>query len=104
MNTHTRNKNNGSDNMSSAEALVVGAVTGAHDMVDHAADLGHQAIDSAVAVAEPAQAWISEKSDSLMAIQHTALENTRKYIVANPLQSIGIALAAGLLIGRLNSR
>jgi ElaB/YqjD/DUF883 family membrane-anchored ribosome-binding protein len=72
--------------------------------VDQAADVGHQAIDGAVAVAEPAQAWISEKSDSLMAVQRTALDNTRKYIVENPLQSIGIALATGLLIGRLNSR
>lgn len=73
-------------------------------MVDQAADLGHQVIDAAVAAAEPAQAWVSEKADKLIAAQQTARNETRKYIVENPLQSIAIALAAGLLIGRLTSR
>ena len=104
MNTSTRSKNSVADGTGSAEAFVVGAVTSAHDMVDQAADLGHQAIDGAVAAAEPAQAWASEKADTLMVAQRTALDETRKHIVANPLQSIGIALAAGLLIGRLTSR
>jgi ElaB/YqjD/DUF883 family membrane-anchored ribosome-binding protein len=104
MNTSARNKNSIAEHTGSAEAFVVGAVTSAHDVVDQAANLGHQAIDSAVAAAEPAQAWVSEKADTLIAAQHNALDQTRKYIVENPLQSIAIALAAGLLIGRLTSR
>jgi ElaB/YqjD/DUF883 family membrane-anchored ribosome-binding protein len=32
------------------------------------------------------------------------IARTRKYVTANPLQSLGLALAAGYLISRLTAR
>ena len=43
----------------------------------------------------------SKETYTLTASGEKLVERTRKYIVANPLQSFGLALAAGYLISRI---
>jgi ElaB/YqjD/DUF883 family membrane-anchored ribosome-binding protein len=68
--------------------------------VDHAAALGHEAVDSVAAAVKPAEEWINEKTDALLAAPRNALSESREYVAANPLQSMGVALAVGFLLGR----
>ncbi|MBC7917413.1 MAG: hypothetical protein H7Y28_06360 [Rhodoferax sp.] len=101
MDNSSRDKNSISGSVGMVDGRIQEVATSAHGAVDHAANIGHHAIDATVAVAKPADVWISEKSSALMATQRNAVASTRQYIVEHPLQSIGIALAAGLLLGRL---
>ena len=102
MNIPSRTKVNGPEN-NHGSAPLQDIAASAHGVVDQAADMGHEAVDGAVAAVEPAQAWVSEQCDTLAAAQRDAIADAREYIVANPLKSIGIALAAGLVIGRIGS-
>ena len=61
----------------------------------------HGALDQAVDAAAPAAQWMEEHGESLSASGEQLVARTRKYITANPLQSFGLALAAGYLISRL---
>ncbi len=101
MDISSRDKTSASISTGLADGRIQETATSAHEAVDHAAQFGHQAVDKVVGVATPADAWIGEKSDALMAARRTAMANTREYIVAHPLQSVCMAVAAGLLIGRL---
>lgn len=69
--------------------------------IDKAASMAHQAVDKAVGVAAPAADWIAEQGESLKATQKKLLADTCNYVSAHPLQSLGIAIAAGFLIGRV---
>ena len=103
MDIPSRDKNGNSGTPTLADGRIQEVATSAHDAVKYAAEMSHQAVDSAAAAVKPAEMWINEKSEALMATQRTALANTRQYVVTHPLQSVCIALAAGLLIGRLRS-
>ena len=59
------------------------------------------ALDQAVDAAAPAAQWLEEHGEQLTANGEKLAARTRKYISANPLQSFGLALAAGYLISRL---
>jgi ElaB/YqjD/DUF883 family membrane-anchored ribosome-binding protein len=59
------------------------------------------ALDQAVDAAAPAAQWLEEHGEQLSANGEKLAARTRKYIVANPLQSFGLALAAGYLLSRL---
>lgn len=61
----------------------------------------HGALSKVVDNAAPAAQWLEEHGDALTASGGKLLKRTRKYVVANPLQSLGIALSAGYLISRL---
>ena len=58
-------------------------------------------LDQVVDAAAPAAQWMEEHGADLAANSQKLVERTRKYIVANPLQSFGLALAAGYLVSRL---
>lgn len=61
----------------------------------------HGAVDQVAAAAAPAAQWLEEQSETLGASGEKILDSTCKYVAAHPLQSLGLALAAGYLISRL---
>lgn len=70
-----------------------------HPAVDRAAQLAHQTVDKAAGAAGPAADWLNQKTVDARIKQREWTEKTRVYVSANPLKGIGIAAAAGLLIG-----
>lgn len=87
---------------------VVDRVAGAADetarkalpVIDRAADYAHQTLDKAAAGMAPAAEWLEDQATALNAKQKKLVQDTRDYVVANPLKSLGWALAAGFLISR----
>jgi ElaB/YqjD/DUF883 family membrane-anchored ribosome-binding protein len=51
--------------------------------------------------AAPAAKWLETQSDTVTTGGEKLFDSTVKYIAAHPLQSLGLALAAGYLISRL---
>jgi ElaB/YqjD/DUF883 family membrane-anchored ribosome-binding protein len=104
----------------SAEAVLTRASAGAHAAVDsmagaadnvarkaqpaitHAATVAHQAVDRMAGAAVPTAEWLAAKGESLNATQKKMVNETRSYVSANPLKSVGIAVAVGFLISRLS--
>ena len=70
-------------------------------MINQATTRAQGALDQAVDAAAPAAQWLEEHGESLTANGERMAQRTRNYITANPLQSFGLALAAGYLISRL---
>jgi len=66
-----------------------------------AADFAHQAVDNTAAAVAPAAEWLNEQATALNATQKKFVSSTREYVAANPLTSLGIALAGGFLISRM---
>jgi len=69
--------------------------------IDRVTQMAHQTVDKVAGVAGPTAAWLSAQGDHLVSAQRSAVSDARTYISANPWQSVGVALAAGLLIGRM---
>jgi ElaB/YqjD/DUF883 family membrane-anchored ribosome-binding protein len=61
----------------------------------------HSAVDQVADAAAPAAQWLEEQSETLGTTGEKLMDRTCKYVAANPLQSLGLALAAGYLISRL---
>jgi ElaB/YqjD/DUF883 family membrane-anchored ribosome-binding protein len=70
-------------------------------VVDRIAKAAHQAVDSAASAAAPAADWIAEQGEHLNEAQKKLVDDLCKYVSANPMKSLGIALAAGFLISRM---
>ena len=70
-------------------------------MLNKATTRMHGALDQVVDAAAPAAQWLEEHGEALTASGEKLMGRTRKYVAANPLQSLGLALAAGYLISRL---
>ncbi len=68
---------------------------------DRMSTMAHTAVDKAADMKEQAADWLSEQGDQLSATQKKLIDNTSAYVQANPLKSIGIAVVAALLVGRL---
>ena len=104
---------------SSADGVLNKATLGAHSAVDRAigaadeaarkakpaidrvAGYAHSAVDKAAGVAAPAADWIDEHGKDLKATQEKLAAATADYMRANPWKSLGIAVVAGVLIGRI---
>ena len=71
------------------------------EMLNKAKTRAQGALDQVVDAAAPAAQWMEEHGEDLAASGQKLVERTRKDIVANPLQSFGLALAAGYLVSRL---
>ena len=69
--------------------------------IDRVATAAHQAVDKAAGAAVPAAEWVNEQSDNLNAMQKSLVKNTCSYVSANPLKSVGIAVAVGFLLSRI---
>lgn len=93
---------------SAAHSGIDASAAGAHNLaakarpvIDRVASSAHQAVDKAVNVALPTAEWLSTKGENLKVTQERFIADARTYVTANPLKAVGMALAAGLLIGRL---
>jgi ElaB/YqjD/DUF883 family membrane-anchored ribosome-binding protein len=95
---------------SSPDGAVKKAASGARAVVDSLADAADEvtrkakpSIDQVAAMAHPAPAadWLTEQSAGLNATQKKLMADTCGYISANPLTSIGIAVAAGFVLSRM---
>ena len=73
----------------------------ARPAIDRAALKAHKAVDTAVDAAGPAADWLAQKSEPLDATQKKLISGTCSYVTANPLKAVGIAAAAGMLLGRI---
>lgn len=107
------------DHLSNGDGAVSKAALGAHSAVDkvvsaadnaarraipaidRAAEYAHRAVDKAAIGVRPAAEWINDQATSLGATQKKLVSSTRDYVAANPLKSLGVALAAGFLVSRL---
>jgi ElaB/YqjD/DUF883 family membrane-anchored ribosome-binding protein len=69
--------------------------------IDRVSEMARNAVDKAADVAAPTADWLSEQGESLSATQKKLVEDTCKYVSANPLKAIGAALAAGFLLSRI---
>ena len=93
---------------SSSAHATVNALAGAADeaarrarpAIDRVAAMAHQAVDTAAGAAAPTADWLAEQSESLLATQKKVVADTRSYISAHPLKSVGIAVVAGFLLSR----
>ena len=61
----------------------------------------HGAVDQVAEAAAPAVQWLEDEADTLASGREKFLETSSKYIAAHPLQSLGLAIAAGYLLSRL---
>ncbi|MGH6611356.1 MAG: DUF883 family protein [Burkholderiaceae bacterium] len=85
-----------------AHTTVDRVAQGAHDTVDRLAAKAAPMIDRARTAAGEAQNTLYAKYDDFMAMEEEWAESARDQIRAHPLAVVGIAVLAGLLIGRLS--
>ena len=70
-------------------------------MLNKATARVHGAVDDVADAAAPAAQSLEEHGETLGKGGQKLLQSTCNYVAAHPLQSLGLALAAGYLIGRL---
>ena len=94
---------------SSSAHAAVNSIAGAADdaarsvkpAIERVSALAHQAVDKVAGAAAPTADWLTEQGETLNAAQKKLVEDTCSYVSAHPLQSIGVALAAGFLLSRI---
>jgi len=69
--------------------------------IDRAAQAAHQTVDKVAQAAAPAADWINQNAEQLKQQQEALIESCRSYVRDRPLAAVGLALAAGYLVGRL---
>jgi len=84
-----------------AHGYVDQAKNGAAATAESAASAVHRTIDQAADTATAAADWVSQKASDYTRAPQAALETACETIRARPLMSVGIALAAGYIIGRM---
>jgi ElaB/YqjD/DUF883 family membrane-anchored ribosome-binding protein len=77
------------------------AAAKAKPTIDHVAAMAHDAVNTAAEAVAPAAEWLSEQGESLTSLQKKVMNDTCKYISANPLTAVAIALAAGFVLSRI---
>ncbi len=69
--------------------------------IDRVARAAHQTVDKVAQAAQPAAEWIGGSAERLKQTQDQVLASCRDYVRERPLVTLGVALAAGYLIGRI---
>lgn len=77
------------------------AASKAKPAIERVAARAHQAVDKAVGAAAPTADWLAEQGERLHTTQKKLVENSSNYVSANPLKSIGMAIAAAFLLSRI---
>ncbi len=77
------------------------AVRKAKPALDRATRAAHHAVDRAAGAAAPTADWLSAKADAVRTAPDRIAENGREAISNHPWKAVGIALALGLLLGRV---
>ena len=75
------------------------AIRSAKPAIDRVAAIAHQTLDKASSAAAPTAEWLSTKGENLKARSKMLADDSCKFVANNPATSIGIALAAGFLVG-----
>ena len=75
----------------------------ARPVVDRIASGAHQAVDKMAGAAGQAAETLGVKRQQLKESQLRTMEQCRGYVRDHPVQSVGIAIAAGFLLSRLVS-
>jgi ElaB/YqjD/DUF883 family membrane-anchored ribosome-binding protein len=70
-------------------------------MLNTATARAHGVVDQVAEAAAPAAKWVEEQSGAMTANGEKLLERATKFVADHPIQSLGLALAAGYLISRL---
>ncbi len=68
--------------------------------IDRVAHAAHQTVDGVAHVADGAAGWVGQSAEQWRVRQEQALEACRTSVRERPMVAIGIALAAGFIIGR----
>lgn len=76
------------------------AVQTVNTAIDRAAASSHQAVNKVEESVKPAERWLSEKKEVLLAAPKNAISDARQFIVTHPWQSVGVAVLAGVVLGR----
>lgn len=84
-----------------AAALAEETLRKARPAIDRVADGAHLAVDRAAGVAAPTAEWMRDQRQRIEATGQSIVTDARQYVLANPLKSLTLALAAGILIGRI---
>jgi ElaB/YqjD/DUF883 family membrane-anchored ribosome-binding protein len=71
--------------------------------IDTTANAAHAAVDRIAEATNRAATTIGEKSEQLEKTQQQLMEDCRNYVRDNPMQSVGMAVAAGFLLSRILS-
>lgn len=77
-------------------------VAGDERTLDKLTTAAHRAVDKAASAAAPAEGWIREKSSALVLKEEELVTNVMTYVREHPVASLGMAAAAGFLIGMLS--
>jgi ElaB/YqjD/DUF883 family membrane-anchored ribosome-binding protein len=72
--------------------------------VDRLTQSAHDAVDKAASVASTYAERFSSKGEQLMQMQEDWVATARDYVRENPLQALGIAVAAGYLLHMITRR
>jgi len=72
--------------------------------VDRLTQTAHQAVDRAAGAASAYAERFGEKGEALMQMPKDWLDGARDYVRENPLQVVGMAVAAGYLLSILMRR
>jgi ElaB/YqjD/DUF883 family membrane-anchored ribosome-binding protein len=84
-----------------ASTLAEDAARRAKPAIDKVAGYAHQVVDRAAGAAAPAADWLDAHGQDWRQTQERLMADTGEYVRANPWKSIGIAVVAGIVIGRM---
>ena len=96
----------------SATSAIDKASSAAHSAIDVVASKAKVPVERMATIAQDAAArastataqatdWLTEQGDRIAAPSKKLMADTSKYVSENPLKSLGIAVVAALLVGRL---
>jgi ElaB/YqjD/DUF883 family membrane-anchored ribosome-binding protein len=100
-NTLSKASSSAHDAVNSAANSITDVANKAKPAIDRVTTMAHQAVDKAASATAPAADWLSEKGVSLRSTEKKLVADTCNYVSANPVKSLGIAVAAGFLISYL---
>ena len=83
------------------DAVAAKASERAAPAIDRVARAAHDTVDKVAQTAGPAADWLNQSAEQLKAQQQQLVDGCRSTIRERPLVTIGIALFAGYLVGRL---
>ena len=69
--------------------------------VEKAARGAHKTVDTVARAAAPAAQWLEQGTQRLLERQEELLADCRSYVRERPLATLGVALLAGYIAGRL---
>jgi ElaB/YqjD/DUF883 family membrane-anchored ribosome-binding protein len=72
--------------------------------VDRLAQSAHEAVDKTASIASSYAERFSTKGEQLMQLPEDWMTTARDYVRENPLQALGIAVAAGYLLHMITRR